>query len=823
MEIPAYQPFYLETTDALRAEISRLGLDLPVDENSALLAQPVKIGHRIIPNRFCAQPLSGCDAGPTGAPGDLTFRRYCRYAKGGFGLIWIESTAAGPSGNPAQLRLHEGTLDTFRSLVEAIRRAAPGDITIILQLASAPATANRPLDDDEIDHRLDELIHAASLAAQAGIDGVDIQCCHGALAGTLLGDLTRSGKYGGAFENRARFLLETLAGIRKGIPGLLLATRICAYDAIRNGFGVSGSDYRKPDLTEPVKLVQQLHRAGLDLLNVTTASPKLGGPSGERALLAHSDTENPDEHPLMTLDRQMKVAQALRKAAPGLAVVGSGFSWLRQFMPKVAAGVIRSKMIDIAGMGRGALAYPDAPAKIISGNDMEPDSCCMVCFACSVLQAERQPVGCVIRDSAVYGPVYRNLRRFDSDRLMAGARRCHICEAAPCISASPTHTNIPAFIKAFLEGDEDKAGEIIREADPLPELTSRLSPAWLQSEGACIETTLTGTPVPILDLQYAISWRARDLGKSGARVPKDPTGKRVAIVGGGPTGIAAAVRLVEHGHIVELFEHSDRLGGTPERVIPRIRLPEIRSELDAVLHPAITAERLRIHTGMTLGKNLALDRLRAGHDAVLIASGLWQESSLGRVPGVVDALSFLESVKLNSPVSIPDRVAILAGGDSAMDAARTVQSLGAREIFIIFGGPRSEMHWHMPEIWFATPGVNAMMNWQPAGFELDTTGSLRGVRIRHAELQVESLLPVKFVIEAMELQVADSVRAALAGLSLGRDGRVQILDGYRTNLDRVYSAGGLVNGGASVAQCVAEGVSAAATMHHDLMIASTTK
>ena len=577
MEIPAYQPFYLETSDALRTEIARLGLDIPIEENTALLAQPLAIGRRRIPNRFCAQPVAGCDAGADGAPGELTRRRYRRYAEGGFGLIWIESTAAGTVGNPAQFRLHKGTLDAFRSFVEEVRRAAVNDPTIIIQLTSGPFAAD--LSDDEIDRRRDELIHAATLAAQAGFDGIDIQCCHGALAGTLLGTFTRPGKYGGPFENRTRFLLATLAGIRAQAPGLLLATRLCAFDAGRNGFGVSASDYRKPDMTEPVRLVQLLHRAGLALLNVTAASPNLRAPTAERAFHPRSDAENPDEHPLMTLDRQLRLACALREAAPGLPVIGSGFSWLRQFVPHVAAGAIRDGMIDIAGMGRGALAYPDAPAEILARGKMEAGASCMVCFACSVLRAEGEPVGCVIRDSAVYGPVYRGMRRFDPDQLLAGARRCHLCEAAPCIAASPTRTDIPAFIRAFLSGDESKAYEIIRERDPLPELTSRLSPAWLQSEGACIETTLTGAPVPILDLQYTIAWRARDRGETGARVPQDSTGKRVAIVGGGPCGIAASVRLVESGHTVDLFEHSDRLGGTPERVIPADKLDLASSSL----------------------------------------------------------------------------------------------------------------------------------------------------------------------------------------------------------------------------------------------------
>ena len=753
MEIPGYQPFYLQSLADLRAEIARLGLEIPSDDDATGLAQPLFVGRWKIPNRLCAQPIAGGDSAPDGAPGELTRRRYRRYAEGGFGLIWVERTAAGAAERPLQLCLNESTLAGFRGMVEGMRASAADNPTIVIQLASG---------------NTDALIRAALLAAEAGFDGVDFQCSRDTLP-------------------------EVLADVPKRAPELLLATRLCAYDAVRNGFGVSPADYRKPDLAEPIRFVQRLRENGLALLNVTAASPRLSGP--ERGVQARRDSESPDEHPLMTLDRQLHLARALREAVPGLPVVGSGFSWLRQFVPEIAAGALRDGMMDFAGLGRAALAYPSAPAEIFARGRMEAGSACMVCFACSQLREEGETVGCVLRDPAVYGPVYRQMRRFDADQLLAGAARCHLCEAAPCVSASPTRTDIPAFIQAFRNGDESRAYKIIRERDPLPELTARLSPAWMESEGACIETTLTGTPVPILDLQYAIAWRARDRGETGVRVPAEATGRSVAIVGAGPAGIAAAIRLIELGHTVDLYEQSDRLGGVPARVLSAHRQLNVREEIDALLQPALAAARLRLHFGVTLGNALHLDTLRADHDAVLVATGLWQELSLGAAPGVTGALAFLES----SDPAVPDRVALLAGGDAAMDAARAAQSRGAKEIFVIFGGPRSALHWHLPESWFATPGVQAMMNWQPLGYETGPDGRVRGVRLRHSELHTETVLPVGLVIEAMELQAADSVRAVLAG-----------------EAGRIYTAGALVNGGASVSHCVAEGLAAAAAIDRDI-------
>jgi len=162
----------------------------------------------------------------------------------------------------------------------------------------------------------------------------------------------------------------------------------------------------------------------------------------------------------------------------------------------------------------------------------------------------------------------------------------------------------------------------------------------------------------------------------------------------------------------------------------------------------------------------------------------------------MSALAFLESPE----TPVPPRVALLAGSDAAMDAARLLQQRGAKELYVIFGGPRSSLHWHMPESWFATPGVHAMMSWQPLGYELDAAGAVRGVRLRHTELGVESILPVNLVVEAMELQSADHIRAILSA-----------------NDPNVRFAGAIINGGASVGQCVSEGTAAAEAIHHDLL------
>lgn len=799
MLIPRYEPFYLASPDALRAEIERLALDIPLDENPAVLATP----HAGVSNRFCAQPVSGLDAAPGGRPGPLTRHRYRRLAAGGFGLVWIESTAIGPSAPAGKLRLHPDTVAAFRDLIDELRAAAPQALTLILQLGI------HDTDPLPVRARLDALVHAAELAQQAGFDGVDVQACHGSLPAVLLAAFARDDEFGGSLENRSRFLTEAIAGIRAACPGFLTATRLCAYTPA--GFGSAASDYRRHDLREPHQLAAMLHAAGLDFLNVTTASPRLRGPAAGRKTRPVSDHEAPDEHPLQVLERQLRIAGSLRAAAPGLPVIGSGFSWLRQFLPEVAAAAVTGGTLDFVGLGRGALACPDAPARIMADGRLDPGKTCMVCFACDTMRETGGPVGCPIRDPETYGVEPAPPRRIDPAHLAAEARRCHLCEAAPCVAASRTGMDIPAMIDAWCRGDDALAYGTIRRRDVLPEMSARLTPGWLHSEGACIETALTGVPVPILDLQYEIAWQARHRGETGVRLPADSSGRSLAVVGAGPAGLAACIRLLEHGHQVDLYERGGTLGGTPERVIPASRFPSARPEIDAILAPAIAAGRLHIHLGMTLGANLELDALCSNTDAVLLAAGVWQERALAdgrRGDGVVDALGFLMSVKTGARSRVPERVAILAGGDCAMDAARCAELLGAKDIFIVFGGPRSGMHWHMAEDWFGRPGHHAMMECQPRGYLPD------GLRI--LEHGRERILEAGLVIEAMGLQISDQLRRNLPGIDFNDFGLIAIANGSQTSRQGVFAAGGLVNGGASVARCIAEGLAAAELIHQQL-------
>jgi 2,4-dienoyl-CoA reductase (NADPH2) len=866
-----HERFHLKNLDQLRAEIERLGLGIPIDEDVSVLSTPLSIAGKRMPNRFSVQPMEGFDAHPDGAPGALSFRRYRRYGRGGFGLIWFEATAVMEEArsNPGQLWLRAENVGAFCELVESTRKAAQErlsrDVILIVQLTHSgryakPTGRPKPLivhrspildprhdlpedypvvSDEYLDRLQDTYVEAAKLAAQAGFDGVDIKSCHRYLVSELLASFTREGKYGGSFENRTRLLRESLARIKDEVPGVFITTRLNAYDAISYpyGFGVDKDDYRIPDLTEPIELVRILHEMGVPVLNISIGNPYFNPHFGRPYDFPIKGFSVPDEHPLVGLDRFMSITRQIQESAPDLPVIGSGYTWLRQLMPNVAAGVINSGGATVLGVGRGAFAYPDTPRDVIETGRMDPAKCCITCSACTQIMRDGGKTGCVVRDSEIYGPQYRLGRRFSPDRLQAEAQRCRDCEQATCTTGCPAHVDVPAFVKAFAEGAIEASYDVLRASNVLPEMCATICPSEVQCEGGCLENIFCLNPIAIRDIQMVVSRIARREGLTGVRLPEQTSGKRVAVVGGGPAGVAGAIKLLELGHHVTIFERGQSLGGTPDCIIPADRYGEAGSEVDAILAPAREAGQVEVRFGQALGEDMALDDLRRDYDAVLIAAGLSDSTSLsdpstgsGQRPraGVVDALAFLRQAKDGSLTSIPDTVAVLGGGNTAMDTAVTARNLGATDVYLVYRRSFSEMPaWPKERDGVLESGVHFMLLTQPVGYETDRDGKLTGLRVQRTEMGApdesgrrrpvpvagsESVLKFGLVVEALGQGVSDALREALEneGVAFTRRGLIETVNGSSaTSVAGVFAAGDLVNGGTTAVQGISEGMQAA--------------
>jgi len=458
-----HERFALKGRDDLAAKTRELGLMLPYREDIGPLFQPLFIpGGRRLENRLVVHPMEGADAGPDGSPGELTFRRYRRFAAGGCGLIWFEATAVEREGrsNPHQLMLTEATLGSFKRLVEAAREAAAqagaeeaAAPLFILQLThsgrfSKPDGIPRPViaqhnpfldplrgtapddpvvPDAELERLKSVFLEAAGLAAAAGFDGVDFKACHGYLVGELLAARQRpDSRYGGDLENRIRFLLDTVSAARRRFPGLILASRLGVFDAVPYpfGFGVAalgaapaagisaggcgGDDPQAEpgapaaDLAEPLALIERMSQAGLALLNMTIGIPAQRPHFGRPFDRPAAGGTRPDEHPLEGVARLVRIAARLQKAFPSLPVVGTGYSWLRALMPHVAAGVIEEGGASLIGLGRMSFAYPDLAGDLRKHGKLESKKLCVACSGCTDLLRAGGPAGCIIRDKDVY-------------------------------------------------------------------------------------------------------------------------------------------------------------------------------------------------------------------------------------------------------------------------------------------------------------------------------------------------------------------------------------------------------------------------------------
>ena len=421
----------------------KFGLELDFSENIGVLGRKVVINGREIPNSLAFHPMEGCDGNADGRHGELTKRRYERFSRGGAGLIWFEAVAVVPEGrgNPRHLWIHKDNVSEYEKLVLSMRQISQEEYgknfnpVIIMQLTHAGryskpngkpepiiASHNPYLDaaqnlapdypvvtDNYIEKLEEKFVEAALLAKKAGFDGVDIKACHRYLNSELLSSFEREGKYGGSFEGRTRFIMNVTRKVREAVgKDFIVTTRMNAYDGIQwpYGWGVDKEDYTKYDLSEPLKLIKMLYDDGMRLINITMGNPYYN-PHVNRPFDVGAYV--PPEHPIQGVGRIVSGTAILQKALPDMAIVGSGYSWLRQFSQNLAAGNVEKGNVKIVGFGRMSFAYPDFARDILQNGGLKKNKCCISCSKCTAIMRGGGTTGCVIRDSEVYLPIFRKL------------------------------------------------------------------------------------------------------------------------------------------------------------------------------------------------------------------------------------------------------------------------------------------------------------------------------------------------------------------------------------------------------------------------------
>jgi hypothetical protein len=346
-------------------------------------------------------------------------------------------------------------------------------------------------------------------------------------------------KVRGSFENRTRFPLQVIDKIHQELgEDAVVTMRLGIYDAIPYPYGwaVDKNDYTKPDLTEPKKLIGLLQQRGLGLINVTIANPyynpHVGRPFNEPIVGGYEEPE----HPLVGVDRLVKLTGEIQKQFPDIAIVGTGYSWLRTLFANVAAANITNGLTRLVGAGRMAFAYPDFAKDIIANGRMYPEKVCVSCSACTQIMRDGGMTGCVVRDNKVYGPIFEHGRMSDRDNLVRLGSACRKCQEPTCQLGCPAGVDIPKFIKQFLDGEEKAAYETLREANTFPEVCAWLCPVEQQCEGNCLQSFIGDGPLPIAEIQRYLAEQANKNGWSKLRIPKETTGKN-CVIGAGPWSV----------------------------------------------------------------------------------------------------------------------------------------------------------------------------------------------------------------------------------------------------------------------------------------------
>lgn len=436
---------------------------------------------------------------------------------------------------------------------------------------------------------------------------------------------------------------------------------------------------------------------------------------------------------------------------------------------------------------------------------------------------------------------------YTPDQARLESMRCLQCRNAPCVQGCPVRIDIPGFLKAAAEGDFQGACDVIKKNSLLPAVCGRVCP----QETQCQEHCTVGKALKSVDkavsigrVERYVADFERETGGGVAPAIKPATGKKVAVIGTGPASITVAADVRREGHEVVMFEAFHKPGGVLVYGIPEFRLPKaiVQKEIDA-----LTGMGVRLETNFVIGRTRKLKALieEDGFDAVFIGTGAGLPKFMNidgeNLVGVFSANEYLTRANLmkaydfgraDTPIYHPGRVAVLGGGNVAMDAARTAVRLGAGEVHVIYRRTEIEMPARIEEIAHAKEEgvifhllenakrligdengcVKAMECLRYELGEPDSSGRRRPVEIKGSEF----IRDIDAVIVAIGNDSNPLIPRTTAGLQTTKWGNVIVDDTGKTSLDRVYAGGDIVLGAATVILAMGEGRRAAASINERL-------
>ena len=423
------------------------------------------------------------------------------------------------------------------------------------------------------------------------------------------------------------------------------------------------------------------------------------------------------------------------------------------------------------------------------------------------------------------------------------AKRCLNCKTRPCMQGCPVSVKIPEFIAYIAEGEFEKAYQKIKETNALPAVCGRVCPQEKQCESKCVRG-IKQESVGIGRLErFVADWHMKNV-EDKIEVP-EPNGKKVAVVGSGPSGLTVAGDLAKRGYKVTVFEAFHTAGGVLMYGIPEFRLPKdiVQKEIDN-----LRAMGVDIQTNVIIGKTIMIDELfdEMGYDAVYIGSGAGLPSFMGiegeSLNGVYSANEFLTRINLmkgykfpeyDTPVYVGKNVAVLGGGNVAMDAARSAKRLGAENVYIVYRRGKEELPARAEEVHHAEEeGIVFKLLQNPTRFIGNEDGWVTNIEVIHMELGEpddsgrrrpvpvegsEEILDIDTVIVAIGQTPNPLIRKTTKGLETNRKGCIIADEATgKTSRDHVYAGGDVVTGAATVILAMGAGKAAAEAIDKDI-------
>lgn len=431
---------------------------------------------------------------------------------------------------------------------------------------------------------------------------------------------------------------------------------------------------------------------------------------------------------------------------------------------------------------------------------------------------------------------------FTKEMALVEAQRCLDCPKPACMEGCPVNIKIPSFIKNIERGEFVKAAQVLKMTSSLPAVCGRVCPQEKQCESQCIHIKMGHKPVAIGALERFAADYARESGEMPAPAVAPSNGKKVAVVGSGPAGLSFAGDMAKLGYSVTVYEALHEIGGVLKYGIPEFRLPNAIVEHEIENLRAMGVEFVK---DCVVGKTISIAQLQdEGFKGIFVASGAGLPNFMN-IPGensnnIMSSNEYLTRVNLmdasnpetDTPICMGKRVAVIGGGNTAMDSVRTALRLGAERAMIIYRRSEAEMPARLEEVKHAKEeGVEFLTLHNPIEYIADEKGSVKQIVLQKMELGEpdasgrRSPVPVEGAIETIDIDVAvvavgvspnPLVPTSVEGLELGRKNTIAVNDNMQSSIPFIYAGGDIVRGGATVILAMGDGRRAAAAMHEQL-------